>query len=320
MNESVADIIKHQFASYDLGSLPDSKINLDDEDILLGYREDKISIGSSKELTEGNRHRLALIMPYIQNYINKYNPKTLDIIISLGDILKKSYPGIPTICLSKYKDVSGILIPNIDFFTGVIYTTLKHSNNDISYDQKNNSSIFAGSSTGPFKNNTRILYGKKCLESDHHFCHISNLCQANHSSWIAEYPFIDKLVTDGCDIKSQLSHKIVVNIDGNTVCWSRLYWQMNSNSVPVYINKTDKDLQFFDYGDSSGCYVECSLEESIQTIDAILNSYNSDQIEEINSKGKNFCNVYFGDYLEDPEQFLQDIINDILSKISNLNA
>ena len=320
MNETISNIIEQQSSSYSLGLLSGSQIDLDERDILLGYRGDKISIASSQELADGDRYRLSLIMPYIQNYINKYGPKTLDLIISLGDVLKKSYSGIPTICLSKHKDVAGILIPNIDFFTGVIHITLKHSNNDILYDEKNNSSIFAGSSTGSFQNNTRILYGQKCLDSTTHFCHITNLCQADHSEWIKEYPFIDSLVTSELDIKKQLSHKVSVNIDGNTVCWSRLYWQMNSNSIPVYINKTDKDIQFFDYADSSDCYVECSLENSIETINSVLNSYSSDQIEQINLKGKNFCNTCFGDYLTNPQQFLQDIINDILSKISNLNT
>lgn len=318
MNESITSIIDEQFNQYNLGSLTESKIDLDDEDILFGLREDRISIGSAKELTDGNKHRLSLIMPYIQNYIVKYKPQKLDIIIALGDILKKNYPGIPTLCLSKYKNIDGILIPNIDFFTGVIYNTLKFSNEDIEYDKKNNSSVFAGSSTGPFKNNTRVLYGEKCLKSQKHFCHITNLCQADHSEWIKEYPFIDNLVTVGISIESQLKNKVVVNIDGNTVCWSRLYWQMNSNSIPVYINKTEKDMQFFDFADNSGSFVSCSLDDSISTIDEILDSYTEEKVQEINSTGKLFCNTYFGEYMKNPEQYLQEIIDYTFSKITTL--
>lgn len=315
MNKYIQKILDDQFRSYELGEMPLSAINLDDEDILFSIDEKEISIGSSKELTEGHRYRLSLIAPYIQNALNKTNIKKANIIICLGDILNKQYSGIPVICFSKPQNIGGIVIPNTDFFDGTLLNVLKESSNDIEYTKKNNSSLFIGSSTGPFKNNTRILFGQKCLLTQRHKCNINNLCQASPEEWESEYPYINNLLMLPLNITEQLQNKIVINIDGNTVCWSRLYWQMNSNSIPVYINKNKKEIQFLDYGDSDGAYVECDLENAIETLDEILDNYTDHQINFINNKGKEFCDKYLADYIDNPQQFLQHIIDNIIQTL-----
>jgi len=293
------------------------ELNLDEEDVAITVHNGKMNISSSKELTNGNKYRLSLVFPYILNAIQNHN-KVFKFILSIGDLLKKDYGNVPVLCFCKKKNVNGILIPNIDFFTGVIYSTLKDSMNDIEYSRKSNSSIFVGSSTGNFKDNTRILYGKKCLDSDRHTCIINNLCQADEQEWINYYPYVSKLQGSAIAIKDQLKHKVVINIDGNTLCWSRLYWQMNSNSIPVYINKNQEDIQLFDYIDSQDSYIQCDLNTSIQTINNILDQYTEKHINNINTSGQNFCKFAFDEYIVNPKLFLQTIINSVFNKIAKI--
>ena len=313
MSNIVQSLIEKQVFTFDSSTNIDHII-LDQEDIIVDINNNKINIHSSHDLNEGNKYRLSLVLPYIVNTIQKYN-KSVKFIFAIGDILKKDYGNVPVICFSKKKHINGILIPNIDFFTGVIYSVLNESSNDIDYLEKQNSSIFVGSSTGSFQNNTRILYGSKCLQIPRHKCIISNLCQASESEWTNNYPYVLKLISQPLTIKEQLNNKIVINIDGNTLCWSRLYWQMNSNSIPVYINQNNEDIQLFDYLNHDGTYISSNLDNSIQVLDSILDSYSYREISEINKCGKEFCNQNFQEYLINPKNFLQNVINSIFDRI-----
>jgi hypothetical protein len=313
MTNLIDSLLEQQNFSFD-PNIDLRELDLDKEDAVITIDDGNVNISSSNELTSGNKHRLSLVLPYILNAIQNHN-KPFKFILSIGDLLKKDYGNVPVLCFCKRKNVNGILIPNIDFFTGVIYVTLKDSMNDIEYSKKFNSSIFVGSSTGNFQNNTRVLYGKKCLESNRHTCIISNLCQADEQEWMNHYPYVSKLQSSAVQIKNQLKHKVVINIDGNTLCWSRLYWQMNSNSIPVYIEKNQEDIQLFDYIDSGQGYVSSTLDHSISTVDEILDAYTEEAVNEINNAGQEYCKVAFSEYLSDPKRFLQSIITEICNKM-----
>ena len=290
---------------------------LDQEDVLVSIHDNNIDVKSSYNLTDSQKYRLSLVLPYISRFLLEHPIKHINFVFSVGDCLNKQYDNIPVICFSKKKYYSGILIPNIDFFTGAMHSFLTDSDNDIPYDYKSNTSIFVGSSTGQFASNTRVIYGKKCLDNNitKHQCIINNLCQNDFDTWKDEYPWIIKLIGKSQSIKNQLTNKIVVNIDGNTVCWSRLYWQMNSNSIPVYINRSQTDIQFFDYVNTGFGYIDCSLESSIETLNQILDTYSAAELNNIIDEGKNFCNKCFFDYKKDPQSFLQSAINKTFLRI-----
>jgi hypothetical protein len=319
MNSLIDEIIEKQFLDNNQNnsdlSLVDHNQNLDEEDIFLEYVNSKISIGSSKELSYGSKHRLQLLIPYIQNYIQIYKPKSFAIIISLADLVKSEYK-LPTLCFAKNKTNNyGILIPNIDFFTGAIYQFFKEVDSfDIPYENKSNSSIFIGSSTGPFENNTRIRFCELCKNSNRYKAYIHNLCQNDKKLWIQKYSNIELYIHDSISIKDQLKNKILINIDGNTMCWSRLYWQMRSNSIPLYINKTTSEIQFFDYVDHSESYISCDIDDSLITIEKILN-FKTEDITIINNLGKKYIQNLFNDYLNSPVEYLKYIINNTLNKI-----
>jgi len=317
MNKYIKNIIDDQFSVYEKPqnySIDD--IMLEDDDILLQYADNNINLNAKDNLSPGCKYRLELLLPYIHNYITNRNIKKFDLLIGLGDLIRKEH-NIPSICFSKNKTINSILIPNIDFFTGAIhqfFTTVQKT--DIPYTLKLKNSIFIGSSTGPFKNNTRALFCDMCLGSDRHKAYIHNLCQNDREEWIKEYPNIEKSIVEGIGIWDQIKSKVVVNIDGNTACWSRLYWQMLSNSIPVYINKIDTDIQFFDYIDNSSTYVSCSLSDSIKTINSILDlSDNNKQITEMNQAGKEYVTNCFAPYMQNPVEFLKTTITEILDRL-----
>lgn len=315
MNTVIQSIINKQFLDYNK-NIAGSEILLDKEDIILSYHKDEsnIHISALSELSHGCEHRLQLLLPYIQAYIKEYKPESFELIICLGDIIKHQYI-LPSICFSRPKIINSILIPNIDLFTGAIqYFSRQVDDYDLDFQLKLDKAIFIGNTTGPLKNNTRILFCEKTQKAAGIESYICGLCQENGESWIQEYPKIESYIHPMISVPDQLKYKIVINIDGNTVCWSRLYWQMKSNSIPLYINKTQSEIQFFDYIDHSNTYITCSLDESIDVINTIM-KYPKAKIQEINNAGKHYFNLCFNDYISNPRQFLINTVNSILHKI-----
>lgn len=289
---------------------------VDKEDVLLSYSDGYIDIKTISHLDQNINYRLNLLLPYIQTYILTYKPKNFKIILSLGDSIQNQY-NIPSIAFTKKKNIQCFLIPNIDFFTGSIYNSLKEvENNDMPFDSKLNKAIFVGSSTGAFDDNTRIRFCQIAKSHSNIEACINNLCQAEKSEWIQKYPDIDSYLCSGWSIKDQIKNKIVVNIDGNTICWSRLYWQMTSNSIPIYIKNKESDMQFFDYIDYSNTYISCDLTNVVETINNTL-SYPADKINQINKAGKSYIKLCFDDYMADPRVFLQECIDVILRRVIN---
>jgi len=318
MNNYISTIIDAQFKEF--RRFDDSLIeDLGEEEVFLKHEYiGAVDIIRKESMNQGNIYRLNLMLPYMIKSIVKYAPVGNGIILCLGDLLKKSYnKNCPVLSFSKYKDVNGFLIPNIDFFTKNIFYDLQTTLNDIPFENKHNKSVFIGASTGNFENNTRVKYGISCINNDYHKGYISNLCQNSESAWIEKYPGVDLIVHRPISIKEQLANKIVVNIDGNTVCWSRLYWQMSSNSIPVYINPYENQIQFFDYIDNTNCYIKSSLDECFSSYDYILDPNNFEQMLKIISNGKEYCKNLFDDYLYRPNEFLQEIIDNILQNFFN---
>jgi hypothetical protein len=313
-NSLIEDIINTQFQHLKKYNTLDVNM-LGKEDILLSVEDNSFRIQANQELNHGLSYRLEILLPYFANFISIYKPLNFKIILGLGDIVNKEYnTDIPVICLSKEKHINGILIPNIDFFTGLVKVYLDESSGDTEYSSKKNESLFIGSSTGNFENNIRAQYCIKCLNKNNHHGYINNLCQNTRELWSNKYPSIEQTIHDSMSIKNQLQYKLLINIDGNTCCWSRLYWQMNSNSVPIYINRNTNDIQFFDYYDHSNGFISCSFDEAFDIMDQLLTTENNKIIDEINIKGKEDCQKMFTDYTKSPKVFLQNVINNILQK------
>lgn len=315
ISSDIQDLIHRQIC-YKYNTNSDISI-LDKEDVLVNYNGDNIGVSLSSPPIRGIQVRANILMSYIINYIQKYQPSPFKLILSLGDLSTQEYPiDIPILCLCKTKDSRGILIPNIDFFTMAMAHFLKITSEDSPYDSKINGSIFIGASTGPLENNNRIKYCQKYIHNLEHKAYINDMCQHTMSEWMNLYPFIPDIhINKNLSVEDQLKYKILVNIDGNTICWSRLYWQMSSNSIPVYINKQDTHIQFFDYLDDSGCYLTSDIERSNTLYGYIFAKDNQEYMQQVIDNGKRYCYKNFNDYLISPDKFLQDIINETLQLI-----
>jgi hypothetical protein len=320
MNTLIQSIIDQQISNYQIYT--DSNIDfLGEEDVFLIRTENEIKVISNEALSQGATIRLEILMPYVGQALYKYSPIGSGIIICLGDITKSIYKkSFPVLCFSKNRNYNGILIPNIDFFTKTLHRDLFTATQDISFYQKKDSSIFIGASTGEFNNNIRVKYGLACRNKEQHSSYLSSLCQHSEENWISEYPKINTLLHPTIAISEQLQNKIVVNIDGNTVCWSRLYWQMMSNSIPVYIEESMTQIQFFDSIEKTDCYMATSLDNVFDTYEYIFDTNNHTQILSIIENGKKYCNNLFMEYLNNPDSFLHSVLDNIIYQFYSLKS
>ena len=321
MNKTIAKIIDDQFNSLVLNTNNPDVDKIDDgESFVIILDKNKIVANISSNLGNAMKVRANILMPYLKRYVQSRSPKNFKILLNLADLLPINYEyNIPILSLTRHRDVNNsILLPNIDFFTS-LYSCLYTSFSDIPYDQKQNSSFFIGSSTGSsLKNNTRAKFCQACGNIANYYAFII-LNQGEKEDWEKEYPDIMKYVPNRAfSIQEQLQHKVVINIDGNTLCWSRLYWQVASNSIPVYINPNQQHVQFMDYISSDKTYIPCSLDTAISTIDNILNHYSLSDIQSINENGKEYIHTCFDEYMSNPELFLQEILNTILDRLYSI--
>jgi hypothetical protein len=290
---------------------------LETRDAIFEVINNSLHLAISPNATNVLHIRLRIILPFIIRALRELNTSNVKFIINLCDEsdLENKYD-IPYICLTKDVRSNHKLIPNIDFFSGLMLRLLRESRNDIDYKSKTNGSCFVGSSTNGIK---RIRYCHEMLDDPIHFAKISNLCQINKSEIVSSFPRIDECLTHYMSVKDQLKYKILVNIDGNSVCWSRLYWQLNSNSIPVYVEKHKYFTQYFDQIMPEDCYFKCDFENYKNTFDYILNPSNSNHVNMINENGKNFCKKAFNQYLSAPQDFLVNIIKEVITEIKNEN-
>ena len=308
--ENIIDYQINEYKTYDTTNVQE----LSDEDVIIKHKQDGVFFIKSPKANQTILNRLNIILPYFNNSIKQHVPVDNDVIVCLGDLPKKSYnTKCLFLCFSKLKNTNAILIPNVDFFTGHLYRSLRDTDQDINFENKKDGSFFAGSTTGKLENNTRILYSLACSDKNNHHGYISYLLQYPIEEIINRYPNI-RCLGGEIPIKEQLKYKILVNIDGNTLCWSRLYWQMKSNSIPVYINPSNEHVQFFDYMSKDDCYFSSTLENCFDVYDYILDSKNHEHVSQVIRNGHTYCDKLFSEYIKNQNTYLQNIIDSILIK------
>jgi hypothetical protein len=131
-----------------------------------------------------------------------------------------------SVTYNKFDDQPFILIPNEHLLNGKVHALINSVLLlDQPFDLKKKQSIFCGTTNGPY-DGSRSRYVSHAGDKDLHHVLLSNVFQMT--------------------MKQQLSYLFNINIDGNAMCYDRLYWQMYSESVPVYINRNPKFQQLHD--------------------------------------------------------------------------
>ena len=187
----------------------------------------------------------------------------------------------------KLSDQNVITIPNVDFYSRALESALHEAyTRDVSYTNKANSSFFAGASTNP----KRMEYCEKMLTSDKHEAVITNVVgDVKRNDW----PNFERYVQPHFIPHSeQMKHKFLVNIDGYAACYSRLYWQMASNSIPVYLNRDTSYEQLHDYLIEPD---EHYIDTDFDRWPVVFEDLDEATCKHVVTKGKEFCNEHFTD-------------------------
>lgn len=181
------------------------------------------------ELMFGNEENIVRA-EYIYNILSHIKIKEgLRFIFFLDDYTKSvSNNNVLSLCFAKLFSQNFITIPNLHLLIGFVDRLFNEvSKYDIPFNKKYNKTLFAGGSNCEF-GETRSKYIFHNHDSNKHH----------------------KIVINNDDfrmpIKKQLQYKYLINIDGYGLCYDRLYWQMLSNSVPIYIEKNTKIEQIPD--------------------------------------------------------------------------
>ena len=174
-----------------------------------------------------------------------------------------------TICFSKIKHQNFITAPNIHLLGGMLDAELNAiKQHDISFEEKEKSSIFVG---GP--------QGKK--RGDYVYSLSGN---SKHIGLLTNRPIIS--------IPYQLRYLFQINIDGHTMCYDRLYWQMASNSIPVYLDRDKEIIQLHDeLIIPNRHYVESTAKTWLTTYEELVNE---SSMKVIADNGKEFVERHFG--------------------------
>jgi len=176
------------------------------------------------------------------------------------------------LCFGKKNSQSFITIPNNHLLNGTVdYFLSEVRLNDIITSEKLNQSLFVGGPNGGV-DGPRSTYA------------FSGLDNSKHKIILANFPILS--------IKEQLRFRYLINIDGNGMCYDRLYWQLASNSVPVYLQRNNDIVQLHDSLLMPNFhYIESNIADWSQTFDTIEDKHCVDSIVD---NGKAFIREHFG--------------------------
>jgi hypothetical protein len=174
-----------------------------------------------------------------------------------------------SICFSKLRNQNFITAPNIHILGGMLGSeTNEIQKHDIPFEEKQKSSIFAGGPQG--KKRGEYIYA---LSGNR-----------KHAGILTNAPVIS--------IGYQLQYLFQINIDGHTMCYDRLYWQMASNSVPVYLDRNKDIVQLHDeLIIPNKHYVESTIETWLMTYEGLVDQ---PSMKVIAKNGKEFIEEHFG--------------------------
>lgn len=204
-----------------------------------------------------------------------------------------------TICFSKKRHQSFITAPNIHVILGAVNYFIRQVNNyDISYDKKINKSLFCGSPTG--KKSSSYLGKRIQYISDTLYNNIRN----NHVCLLVNNSIMG--------IDYQLQFKYLVNIDGDSCSWDRIYWQMYSNSLTWYYKRDNSIVELYHELIKENIHY-IPVDEKLNIVyDFFENDVSSiDFRNSIINNGKNFIQKYFLNENNNYTNIIEYIINSI---------
>jgi len=249
--------------------------------------------------------RKKIVLKFIQDVCNKYN-KNINgqYMIGLHDKYDENYYENILVFSKNKNNTKQILIP--DIYAMLHYYNKLNIVDNIPLKDKVNKAFFSGSTTGSLNpiDNERI---KICLWNDINYCesHISNVCQMNIEDISKAHPdsldIISLFGKKTFTLEEHHKYKYLLNIDGNTCCWDRFPWILNSNCICIK-QKTDNICWYYSLLDNNNYYEYTNIDEIKKIIDCNDTVTHLEMIK----RNKLFVNNYLS--YENHLQYMGDIL------------
>lgn len=218
----------------------------------------------------------------------------------------------PALVFSKESYSNNILIPSYDQLMSLSLQFDTVDDNDIPFLNKESKCCFVSSLTNIYWNHRGIEHNERlkvcdlaAKNPDLFYAHISQPPGFNPQEWksvcmdIMEFfPELyrsDVFVAEGhvrLPIKDQLFYKYLISVDGHTSAWSRLPWQMYSNSIPIKVRNRHHDFieWFYPLLNKSKHLIETDIQDIIE----IKRTLDRDKqlAQDIAEAGRSFVNEF----------------------------
>jgi hypothetical protein len=321
--DEVFDLIEKQTSSFKSFFTPKyllENYKYGPSDILVFFDKGKLGIVGNGELYKEKMivNVRANMIAQLMNMAQQKHPEivnNLNLVVPFCFSDKSDTPinQIPCLSFSKAEFSNNIVIPSIDNYCAVEPTFLQRVDQyDISLSQKENRMCFFGSWTGnvgdKVSDNPRLLLAAQATKSDNIVCRLSRPPMFPEDSFLASikranelYPELNNEIIlntgETVDISEQLKYKYQLCVDGHTSAWSRLPWQMYSNSIPIKVRnrKTSWVEWFYPLLDFSKHCIEADVEDLQEVYESLEN--NKQLQEDIVYSGKQFVQKYWNQNL-----------------------
>jgi hypothetical protein len=267
-------------------------------------------------------YRLHVLINYLKFLSSHYVLPDLEFAIFYGDALETvpSWVSVPTLTFAKRKDSKGpILIPDFQMLEGyeAFNLQLEQYVRKYPWENKKNISFWRGASTGGFLNTTnfltipRVQLAFLSLENPHLIdAYLSEIVQSSEE--VSTLLKKKGVLAHSVAVADHFAYKYLIDVDGNTCSYSRMYWILYSNCV--LFKQVSHNIQWYYYGLEDLKNVCFFSLENDSTVEKITTLITDDELaRSIAENGRLFCKKYLN------SKFVAQYIMTLLSKLKELS-
>lgn len=245
-----------------------------------------VSKGVGSEANDIIKKRQGAVFEFIKGVLQKYNSRvTRNLVIGLDDSYENKDFGI--LVFSKFrKGEKNVMMPDA-YAMGNYDGLLEEAKKDvIPINQKINSAIFVGSSTGDLDpaHNERLKFSEWAIEKTHVDSYITSIVQIDEFKISQTYPRYKEFMRGYMTEEVQMKYRYIISIDGNAPAWNRVPWILNSNSV-LLMKKSPKVNWYYSLMKDGEHYLGFNDPEEIHEY---VDTMNIAELEKITEKGQRF--------------------------------
>ena len=231
-----------------------------------------------------DKNRNLFLINFLKSLEVDFSKIDCEFIFNSNDDLPDEIESLPKFTFTRRKNHKNILLPDPHIMN---VARIVHSLPDMDQDfsEKEGKAVFAGSYTGGLlpKDNQRFYFSYKNRDNPKGNFKITNFCVDKKHLEGFDWETIQ---ADFISPKDQLKYKYIFNINGNTNCWDRTLWAMNSNSMCLFLTPKREDMSwYYHYFKTFGGFVYVDETDWESTID-FFNNNEDKALEIINNQKK----------------------------------